>query len=931
MSEAKTPADRIEQVVVVTVAIVASVLAVAAASLWTATATIGVGAGLAIGWASAIAARWSSPVLSALLSAVCVTAILAPTAAIVAGSIHLAPLDASVTGYIIGTIGIWGMIVGVSTLGFGLGAIVALGMAMVLTTALAGWVVGHPVTLLGFVLGGVLTATLVYGGSIIGRQTFSSGEGASSGDPLVVSVEFATVAVVASTVPFGARAIGLFPLGGIGPFLVGVGLTAAGARSIGRLRARVDADRLSWYTERLVESALRTAAEIKATVQRVTGWTGETHTEPADRVEDASSIVAAAPVRVPAAHQFLADAQSSLVGGDPNRATAAAAVATALAERVPPTDAYIDGASRFLEALVTDPGSMGVSTADLSDARDSHEAGSEDEARTIAENAVAAAIGESKGLFELVVQQIESARERRGSGSVAEALARLEAALAMTSAHALAGEVDTDDATETIQDLIARLTDDQSPPPIDSPRQAVRAAAGTGWDAVCRGDEAIEADDYTTAAGAYTIAIEAYLLALQAAVAGGFDTDAGRIRTTISILLDEQADVLFAIARDAYPTPGSGFERRDRAAVEADRRHSGETAADRSALSNGLSTIKTATKRTGIRSEGVRSVRLFVRHGELDRRLAGIRADLDTAATRAAAGDLHDAAETYEAAAAQIDALGDRAADAGLRAAADELSTAGVRCRRTAEQLRSGATDGMGECTLDLPYPAVPQDLSVEPIGDRLREALADERLVTLRSLLVDARTHRIAAAYDEPTSGKVSSMAAVVATMDPLFGTPNLDGLEAVGRDVTRSAFESALERLETDLAIVHGGPVPPGFATRPAILDADPIGDLDAARSLSAYAATWRDRAAELADAIDTLSAAIDATKAYLAHADAIESTLRTDGVVSDDDVATADPIAVFRLAACRIDAARYDAESETLVSTTPTETATDARNET
>ena len=874
---------------------------------WMPTAGVGAGVATVLLCARYLSRRYRSAVSAIALTAVCVLCVTIPTIAIVSGSIHISPLNAAVAGYLLGLIGLWGLIIGVSTLGFALNAIVAVVLVLLFATAAAGWLIGHPTTLIGFLFAGMASAVLIYTGSIVGRSSFSDRAAGIHDDPIAVTVEFFVVALTAATVPFVARAISLFSVGGVGGFVAGLFSVPLAVLFTRQLARGVDLSRLEYYHEQFVQTAIEFGAEINGLFTD-SGGSHRTHTDPTEDVERAGKIVAAAPVNIPTAHQFLDDAQSSLVGGRPLTAAAAAFVATSLVGRVPPTEQYLTGTSRFMEALKRHAGELQISTIDLGDARAAAEAGNEEEARSMTEHSLAMAISESSGLFDLVVQRIESAQQSTGTEAFAETLARLEAALALATAHELS-QYTPERATETIQDLLSRLTKDHELPPITTSREGVTAAAGTGWDAVRRGDRLLTTDDLLGAAGAYTIAIESYVLALRAAAEGGFDTDAKRIRTALSILLDEQAAVLYTIATAAYTVPEPVVE--DAGSTD-ERLH---TKRERQTLAQGLTAIRTVTKQTGIQSEGVRSVRLFVRYNELRRRLKPIEQTLDSAVKHAKRGEESVASELFSDCQTKLENLSDRAVAAGLSEAAGVLSAAAVRCAKHRAAINDGRVDDLEPISIAVAQPAEPREFTVTPIGDELRRTLADERLDRLCSLLQTASTHDVRDSYDGSTAGKVQSMSTVISGMDPLFGTPPLDGLEALTRDVLKHALLSAITSIEAELATIHTGPVPDGFVSRPSILAADPIGDLTAAASLQEFASVWRESAMALANASTEITPATNAVQAFLTQQETIETKLTNNGTVTLTDISAADPIAVLKLAGMRIDGAVYNSAAETL----------------
>ncbi len=829
------------------------------ASQWALPAAIGVAVGTLLYGTHRVARQVDSTVTGLGMAAAASVIAVAPIAAILLGSIGQPSLGTATAGFAIGLLGLWGLILAVAVLEFGLNGMITTAIALVLTTFAATWALPETAAFARYLAAGAAASVVLYLLSIALRTAFLEDARAVRTDPIAIAFEALTALAVVAIVPVTAAWIAGHP-GGIGSFFVGVAAPWVVVVAARQCSVVFDKSRLAWYRDRFVTAAIRDMEAIANAVSMSTAR-GETHTDAATAVEDAESIVAAAPVRLPAADRFLETAQGSLVGGNKTKAAAAAALAVSIAELTPPVDAYLDSVSRFMEALAPEAGSLSIATVDLSDVRAARDAGDQETAKSLSEDAVAAAIGGSGGLVELVVQQLDSVQKSRRSLPIDALLARLEAALALSSAAAIetAGPEQSD---LSIDELLTRLAavEDRS---VTTSRETVRSAAGTGWEAICRGDRAIDHGALTAAANAYTIAIEAYLRGHAAAIESGLDTDEKRISRTLSLLIDGQATVLHAVAIETYgdrsiSDSGHGYRwSGDHDRSTEDRGHGDAHTHDRSVrrqtLSIGLSALRAARTQAGIQSDRVRAVRLFVRRGELRGRVEQINATTDAAVTAAHAGDRSEAASAYREAANRLETLSERASAAGLADAATTLSRAVVQCEQNAATLHAGSAD------------IEPVDLSIgdsertpppdpEPIGDEIRAALAGDRLVTLRDVLLDAQSHPVSAAYDEATAGTVESMATVVATMDPLFGTPDLDGLEAVSREVLTDALAAVIDRLAGELEATHERDRE-GVGDRPAVLDADPLGDLAATESLSAFVAVWIDRADELAVAAETI----------------------------------------------------------------------------
>ncbi|WP_138004520.1 hypothetical protein [Halalkalirubrum salinum] len=828
------------------------------ASQWTLPAAIGVAVGTLLYGTHRVARQVDSTVTGLGMAAAATVIVVAPIAAILLGSIGQPSLGTATAGFAIGLLGLWGLILAVAVLEFGLNGMITTAIALVLTTFAATWALPETAAFARYLAAGAAASVVLYLLSIALRTAFLEDASTVRTDPIAIAFEALTALAVVAIVPVTAAWIA-GQTGGIGSFFVGVAAPWVVVVAARRWSVVFDKSRLAWYHDRFVTAAIRDMEAIANAVSKSTART-ETHTDASKAVEDAESIVAAAPVRLPAADRFLETAQGSLVGGNKTKAAAAAALAVSIAELTPPVDAYLDGVSRFMEAIEPETGSLSIATVDLSDAQAAHDARDQETARSLSEDAVAAAIGGSGGLVELVVQQLDSVQKSRRSLPIDALLARLEAALALSSAAAIE-TASPEQSDLSIGELLTRLAavEDRS---VTTSRETVRAAAGTGWEAICRGDRAIDHGALTAAANAYTIAIEAYLRARAAAIESGLQTDEKRISQTLSLLIDGQATVLHAVAietygnrsiSDSHSDPWSGDHDRsteDRGHGDA---HTHDRSVRRQTLSIGLSALREARTQVGIQSDRVRVVRLFVRRGELRGRVDQINATTDAAATAARAGDRSEAASAYREAANRLETLSERASAAGLADAATTLSRAVVQCEQNAATLHAGSDD------------IEPVDLSIgdnerapppdpKPIGDEIRAALAGDRLVTLRDVLLDAQSHPVSAAYDEATAGTVESMATVVATMDPLFGTPDLDGLEAVTREVLTDALAAVIDRLAGELEATHERDRE-GVGDRPAVLDADPLGDLAATESLSAFVAVWIDRADELAVAAETI----------------------------------------------------------------------------
>jgi len=265
---------------------------------WMPTAGVGAGIATVLLCARYLSRRYRSAVSAIALTAVCVLCVTIPTIAIVSGSIHISPLNAAVAGYLLGLIGLWGLIIGVSTLGFALNAIVAVVLVLLFATAAAGWLIGHPTTLIGFLFAGMASAVLIYTGSIVGRSSFSDRAAGIHDDPIAVTVEFFVVALTAATVPFVARAISLFSVGGVGGFVAGLFSVPLAVLFTRQVVGGVDLSRLEYYHEQFVQTAIEFGAEINGLFTD-SGGSHRTHTDPTEDVERAGKIVAAAPVNIP--------------------------------------------------------------------------------------------------------------------------------------------------------------------------------------------------------------------------------------------------------------------------------------------------------------------------------------------------------------------------------------------------------------------------------------------------------------------------------------------------------------------------------------------------------------------------------------------------------------------------------------------------------
>lgn len=816
---------------------------------WTLSAAIGVAVGTVLYGTHRVARQVDSTVTGLGMAAAASVIAVAPIAAILLGSIRQASLGTATAGFAIGLLGLWGLILAVAVLEFGLNGMITAAIALVVATFAATWALPETAAFASYLAAGAAVSVVLYLLSIALRTAFLEDTSTVRTDPIAIAFEALTALAVVAIVPVTATLLA-GQAGGIGSFFVGVAAPWVLAVAAQRSSVVFERSRLAWYRDRFVAAAIRDMEAIANAVTMRTART-ETHTDAGKAVEDADSIVAAAPVRLPAADQFRKTAQGSLASGNKPKAAAAAALAVSIAELTPPVDAYLDGVSRFMEALAPETGSPSASTVGLSDARDAHDAGDEARARSLSEDAIAAAISGSGGLIELVVQQLDSVQNDRRSLPINELLARLEAALAVSST-AMIETAAPEQSDLSIDEVLTRLAavEDRS---VTTSRETVRAAAGTGWEAICRGDRAIDHGALTAAANAYTIAIEAYLRGREAAIESGLDTDEKRISRTLSLLIDGQATLLHAVAIETYGDRSSGDHDQSTEDRGDGDDHTHDRSVRRQTLSIGLSALREARTQAGVQSDRVRAVRLFIRRGELRGRLEQINATTDAAATAARAGDRSEAASAYSEAADRLDTLSERASAAGLADAATTLSRAVVQCEHNAATLHAGSADiEPVDLSIEASERTPPPD--PEPIGNEIRAALAGDRLVTLRDVLLDAQSHPVSAAYDEATAGTVESMATVVATMDPLFGTPDLDGLEAVTRAVLTDALAAVIDRLAAEFAAAHDRDRA-GGSDRPAVLDADPLGDLAATESLSAFVAVWLDRADELAVVAETI----------------------------------------------------------------------------
>lgn len=801
-----------------------------------ATAALGVACGLLVSVSMLLFHRIRSPTGVTALAVWPAGALVASVGAVTIGTVQLHPLGPAILGAGVGAVGIWTLVTAV--VGFGVGPLTigVLSLAFVGGSVVAVWMTGQPVTITVFLTGGLLAGITVAAVGIFGRVAADLDEQTGS-DPVVLFVEVIGVAIVAIGVPAGARAIALFPIGG--PLEFGLGLLAVPTVVLGgrRLRRNIDGQRLDRLRSRIVEGALGLYADVREIVSSVADGGTEPHTEAAETIEEADEIVAAAPTTVPAATHFLEDAQAGLAADNRGLAVAAAEIAAEIAAGTVETETYLDRAGRLLEALEIDPASIEAASVDLSDARAAHEAGDDDRARAIAEGAVLAAIAEAGDRFELVVQNVESARESRGTGAIVGVLARLDAALAASTARSLDSAIDRDEAIQRLQELLSEFEEDPDWEFETVPAAAVRAASATAWRAVRQGDTALrsektDGDDtagvrteaLVAAAESYTIAIDAYLTALRAALEAETETDAKRIGDAFSVLTPETTTVLLALTMEEYTGPSI-----------ADRTGSART---RSVVRRGLSTIKTVRVRTGIDAGNTDAVRSFLRYGALNRRLQVLEPEIDRAEQLVGTDD-SAAREAYRSIAERFEELSDRAANAGRTGLSSQLASKALACRENAAAIGKGEYAAAEAVNVSISPPAVSAETELRPAGDRIRGELLGDRFLELRRLLRMAAEHPIRRRYDEPVAGKIESMATVLDRIDPIVGTSNLDGMCSVGMEVTRSGIESALDGA--------------------GVVESDPIGDLEAADSIEAFTTQWL----KAAGAIDAATAADRSTR--------------------------------------------------------------------
>lgn len=884
-----------------------------------ATASIGLLCGLVVAAAIALFDADRSPTTIVGLSVLPAALFVAAAGAVAIGTLWLFPVGPSIVGSVLGAIGIWTLVAAVVWFGGGTFLVVVVSIAFVGGAVVAVWAVDAAAAVVAFLTVGIIVGAAIAGVGLVGRA-FGGVDDDAGSDPLVLSVEVLGVLIAALGVPVGARAIALFPLGGPIAFLSGLAVALLVAGGVVRLRSAGEdrlarlRKRMGRLRDRLVEDGLAFYSELREFLSIGGGGTGA-HTEADPEIEEAEEVVAAAPTNVPAAEQFLDDAKAGLTGGDRGYAVAAAELAERIAEEAVDTGAYIRNVSRFLEALEIDPGSIDQAAIDLSEAREAHEAGEDEEARAIAERALLAAIAETDGLFELVVQRVESSRESRGAGAIEAVLARLDTALAASTARSLESPIDRDEAVRRLEELLAEFGEEPDWEFDTVPGAAVRAASSTAWQAVLQGDRAVEASGdriaLQAAAEAYTIAIEAYLTALQAAIEAELESDAKRVRTALELTVSALSAVLIAIAMDAYtgPTP-------------ADRTG---CARDRSTIRRGLSAVKAARVRASVSTGDPAPVRALLRYGALNRRLQVLETEIDRVEGLASSGD-PAAREAYQSIAERFEELSDRAAATGMTDVASELDARALTCRENAATLAEGGR--LERLDARVPPPASAGEAELDPAGERIRSELLGDRFLELHALLGTAADHEIARLYDEPVAGKIDSMARVLDRLDPIAGVSNLDGMAAVGREVTRAGIGSAIDRLERRAATARGDGGLPEMVDRPTVLDSDPIGDLQAADSIGEYAETWEAIAEDIdaaAGRVQTIAAAVEAFERdprwfrdRVSEGEAI--TAEKLSAMEGFEEQAVDPRLVLRVAGRRVDGARYDPEHDRIVADRP-----------